>query len=239
MWEAIQRLWDIIQNPDQRAVISWIGGGIVVVGGGIWTVVKFFAERKKPDEKNGGGTKVIQSGLGHVSGRDTNFLGPVTIELSTKPIVQIQKPSFDRLDKNNSQNKTVANLLRQKHLSPAPVGAAGCDGGLHEALALLKTNEDAAALRLLSFAEHRTARITKDRKEAAIAYRNLGAIARLHDPKLALEFYEQALTHDPDDLESLYWAGSMQIEHGGLNKAQTRLERVLMLGRTEDQAYHE
>ena len=59
------------QNPDQRAVISWIGGGIVVVGGGIWTVVKFFAERKKPDEKKGGGTKVIQSGQGNASGRDT------------------------------------------------------------------------------------------------------------------------------------------------------------------------
>jgi tetratricopeptide (TPR) repeat protein len=56
-------------------------------------------------------------------------------------------------------------------------------------------------------AEKATAQAEKDPKEAAIAYRNLGAIAGLADPKRALEAYEKALALDPDDSESLYWAG--------------------------------
>ena len=39
----------------------------------------------------------------------------------------------------------------------------------------------------------------KDHKEEAIAYRNLGSIAGLADPKRALEAYEKAVALDPDD----------------------------------------
>jgi tetratricopeptide (TPR) repeat protein len=70
---------------------------------------------------------------------------------------------------------------------------------------------------------------------AAVAYRNLGAIAGLADPKRALEAYEKAVALDPDDLESLVWIGKIQIDHGELNEAQTRLERVLTLAKTDDQ----
>src|SRR4029450_1038796 len=72
----------------------------------------------------------------------------------------------------------------------------------------------------------KTEEAEKDRKEAAVAYRNLGAIARLADPKRALEAYEKALALDPDDIESLFWAGWIWRDYGDLNKAQTRLERA-------------
>jgi hypothetical protein len=91
LWDVIQKLWDVIQDPDKRAVISWIGGGIVVAAGGIWAVVKLLAERKKADEKKGGDTNVAVA-QGAASGRDTTFQGPVSFAPSTELIAQIQKP---------------------------------------------------------------------------------------------------------------------------------------------------
>src|SRR6202040_162499 len=111
-------------------------------------------------------------------------------------------------------------------------GAAEGDSRLQQALEFLKGDKITDATQLLrAFAEDKTARIGKDRKEAAIAYRNLGAIAGLADPKRALEAYERTAELDPDDLESLYWAGWIEIDHGDLNKAQARLERVLTLAK--------
>jgi tetratricopeptide (TPR) repeat protein len=111
---------------------------------------------------------------------------------------------------------------------------------LQQALYLLKTDKIAEATpHLNAVAEDKTALETtqaaKDRKVAAVAYRNLGAIAGLADPKRALEAYEKAVALDPDDLESLVWIGEIQIDHGDLNEAQTRLERVLTLAKTDDQ----
>src|SRR5207302_6435082 len=113
-------------------------------------------------------------------------------------------------------------------------GAAEGDARLQQALDLLKSNKIADATPLLNAvaedktarAGQETARAEKDRKEAAIAYRNLGAIAGLADPKRALEAYEKALALDPDDLESLYWAGVIQIDYGNLNEAEKRLFRA-------------
>jgi tetratricopeptide (TPR) repeat protein len=58
----------------------------------------------------------------------------------------------------------------------------------------------------------------------------------LADPKRALEAYEKAVELDPDDLDSLYWTGAIRIGYGDLNKAEARLQRVLTLAKTEDQA---
>jgi tetratricopeptide (TPR) repeat protein len=125
-------------------------------------------------------------------------------------------------------------------------GAAEGDARLQQALDLLKENKIADATRLLKAvaedktarAGQETARAEKDRKEAALAYRNLGAIAGLADPKRALEAYEKAIALDPDDLQSLFWAGWIQIDYGDLNKAEARLERVLTLAKTEDEAFY-
>ncbi|MGQ0445085.1 MAG: tetratricopeptide repeat protein [Beijerinckiaceae bacterium] len=120
--------------------------------------------------------------------------------------------------------------------------AEGADAGdslLEEALKLLRQNKPGEAVPLLAaFAKDKEAKIAADRKEAAIAYRNLGAIAGLGDPKRALEAYEKALALDPDDIESLYRAGAIQIDYGDLEKAQRRLERVLKLAETGDQALY-
>src|ERR1700730_2643277 len=129
---------------------------------------------------------------------------------------------------------------------------ASDDKRLQQALGLLKDNKVAEATQLLTavaedksahaeqasaHAEQAATQAEKDRKEAAIAYRNLGAIAGLRGPKSALEAYEKAASLDPGDIESLFWAGWIEIDHGDLDKAQTGLERVLKLA-TGDQAYY-
>ena len=84
----------------------------------------------------------------------------------------------------------------------------------------------------------RKPRAESARKEAAAAYRNLGAVAGLRDPKRALGAYEKAVALDPDDLPSLFWVGSIQIDYGDLKQAQARLERVLSLAKTDAQAFY-
>lgn len=51
-WRSVMlaSAWAFLQDPNNRAVIAWFGGGIVVVAGGIWAVVKFFSSRDKPKE---------------------------------------------------------------------------------------------------------------------------------------------------------------------------------------------
>ena len=90
-------------------------------------------------------------------------------------------------------------------------GAAEGDARLQQALDFLKENKIADATQLLNAvaedktarAGQETARAAMDRKEAAIAYSNLGAIVGLADPKRALEAYEKAIALDPDDVKSL------------------------------------
>ncbi len=104
-----------------------------------------------------------------------------------------------------------------------------------QALEFLKAGKIAEAVPLYQAeAAEKDATSRSSAKEAADAYRNLGAIAGLADPKRALEAYENAVKLNPDDLDSLYWVGRIQIYHGNLNEAQTRLESVLKLA-TGDQ----
>ena len=178
------------------------------------------------------------------------------------PIEQIQQPLVDQLATKDAQIAALTEALTKLNPSAAGPGAQQAVGGavqsivqgaeqgdrrLQQALDLLKDNKVGEASQLLAaVARDRTARAeqaitqaAKDRKEAAIAYRNLGAIAKLRDPKSALEAYEKAVSLDPDDIESLLGAGMIEIDHGDLSKAQTRLERVLSMAQNSNQPNYE
>jgi hypothetical protein len=72
-------------------------------------------------------------------------------------------------------------------VAAAAKGAAEGDERLQKALDLLKANKVAEAEVLFrDVAADKAVRIKQDRKDAAAAYRNLGAIAGLGDPKRAL-----------------------------------------------------
>jgi tetratricopeptide (TPR) repeat protein len=123
-------------------------------------------------------------------------------------------------------------------VTAAAAGAAEGDERLAKALDLLKANKVAEAAKLFrAVAADKAARIKRDSKDAAAAYRNLGAIAGLGDPKRALEAYMKAVELDPDDVESLLWVASLEKDRGNLSDAEMHYRRVLALATTDDRAW--
>ena len=120
-------------------------------------------------------------------------------------------------------------------VAEAQEGAAQGDERLQKALDLLKANKPQDAEPLFrTVAEEKAARVRTDRarlekdsKAAAAAYRNLGAIAGLGDPKRAQEAYAKALEYDGEDPEALYWYGYLNLLAGDLGEARRSLARLL------------
>jgi hypothetical protein len=66
-------LWDFLSDPANRAILTWLGGGLVVLAGGIWTVVKFFKGQKRAISPQTSRTKVRAEGGGIGGGRDVRI----------------------------------------------------------------------------------------------------------------------------------------------------------------------
>ena len=98
------------------------------------------------------------------------------------------------------------------------------------ALELLKAGKPEEAEPLLeAVAKDKAARFEQDRAEGAGAYRTLGAIAGLGDPKRARDAYAKALQLDPDDAESAYWHGYLNLLAGDLEVAERSLNHLIAL----------
>jgi tetratricopeptide (TPR) repeat protein len=121
-------------------------------------------------------------------------------------------------------------------VAAAATGAAEGDERLGRALDLLRQNKTSEATDLFrAVAADKEARIRQDRADAAAAYRHLGAIAGLGDPKRALDAYAKALELDADDVESLYWVSWLRMERGNLSEAKNGFQRVLALATIDNQ----
>jgi hypothetical protein len=66
--EMFASVWEFVQDESNRALISWVGGGIVVVIGGLWAVFKFSRSKQKPEVPPP--PTVSASGGGVAAGRD-------------------------------------------------------------------------------------------------------------------------------------------------------------------------
>jgi tetratricopeptide (TPR) repeat protein len=107
-------------------------------------------------------------------------------------------------------------------------GAIEGDDRLQRAVELLKAGKTAEAeLLFRAVAEDKAARVKQDSKDAAAAFRHLGVIAGLADPKRAREAYGRAVALDPEDREALYWHGWLQLIAGDLALAERDLNRLL------------
>ena len=107
-------------------------------------------------------------------------------------------------------------------------GAAQGDARLQRALEFLKAGKIASAEPLLrAVAADKEHTVSTAGKEAAEAYRNLGAIAGLADQKRAREAYGRAVALDPSDREALYWYGWLQLMAGDLSSADSDFNRLL------------
>jgi tetratricopeptide (TPR) repeat protein len=113
-------------------------------------------------------------------------------------------------------------------------GAAAGDRQLQHALDLLKAGDiDDASKQLRTVADEAHARIQEDSKRAATAWRNLGAIASVRDPKSAREAYARAVILDPEDTKSLYWEGWFEFQAGDLTAAERSYRRLLTLKQSD------
>lgn len=66
-------LLDLVNSPDKRAALSWLGAGIVMVASGIWAVIKFYSGRGKSDAASTPeNQKVIAKNGGVAAGRDAH-----------------------------------------------------------------------------------------------------------------------------------------------------------------------
>jgi len=120
-------------------------------------------------------------------------------------------------------------------VADAQEGAAQGDERLQKALDLLKANKPQDAEPLFrAVADEKAARVRTDRarlekdsKAAAAAYRNLGAIAGVGDPKRAREAYAKALEYDGEDPDALSRYGYLNFLAGDLGTAERTLARLL------------
>jgi tetratricopeptide (TPR) repeat protein len=229
-------LWKFVRNGKNREILSWLGGGAVVIVAGTWTLFTYLHVDKKP-----GATLTVVNSSGSVIAPGGVFNGPVNLG-----------PDQKRIDDKFDEIKVlVQQLIAASPAQAAPGreravgtaveaiarGADAGDGRLQQALDLLGAGKIQDASRLLQiFAENKTAQIVQDKEhlktdslDAAAAYRNLGAIAGLADPKSAREAYGRAVALDPDDREALYWHGWLQLLAGDLGLADRDLNRLLQV----------
>jgi tetratricopeptide (TPR) repeat protein len=115
-------------------------------------------------------------------------------------------------------------------VNAAANGAAKGDARLARAMELLQAGQIEAAEKLFrSVAEEKERAASAIGKEAAAAYRNLGAIAGLADPMRAREAYARAIELDPADREALYWSGYLRLLAGDANTAEQQLRKLLQI----------
>jgi hypothetical protein len=206
---ALASLKREIKQWRKWAVLSWIGGAAVVAGGSIWIAVTYYVDHNAAHDQAPNKEQIEQQS----AAQDALINQLAEQEVLIKRLAAEQEALIKRLQEKNPSTapgaeqavgaavSQVANLT--KMLAPGAEQAVGAavqsiaqgaeagDSGLKKALDLLKENKLTEATQLLAaFADEREARAEgasaqaeKDRKEAAVAYRNLGAIAGLGDPK--------------------------------------------------------
>lgn len=210
LWEAFKAsgLAEVFKNPDgswnwERIgdVLKGAGGALGAVVAGTFAFYKFRAEqRKKADEKKGGATNVTHSGPGPASGRDTRIGGNLVygadgrqvgeaVAEATGPLLDRLVDRVERLSAEKAGLSTQLDAARQALAEAIAATETQAEAGqprAAEALALLAAGKIAEAIALFEAeAKEKKAASRVSAKEAAAAYRHLGAIAGLADPKRA------------------------------------------------------
>jgi hypothetical protein len=70
-------IWSFLTQPENRAVLSWLGGGLVVICGGLWAALKFsLGRRGSAGGEAGGPSPASRVSAGHggiAGGRDVRI----------------------------------------------------------------------------------------------------------------------------------------------------------------------
>jgi tetratricopeptide (TPR) repeat protein len=191
--------------------------------------------------KSGGAYHAVGVKDGVAAGRDI-VNSPITLNrVDNTEVLRQGKETQDLVRQLLAQSRTQSMPDTERQVGQAVAEIAGeaeRDNRLQNALDLLRVNDIEGASRLLrAVAEDREARIARDRKETAAAYRHLGSIAGLSSPREALEAYQRAIQFDPTDGDSLVSAGWLEKERGQLDEADRHFHQAMALNGTNQQAH--
>ncbi len=80
----MSELWNYLTAPENRDMLTWLGGGLVVVCGGIWTVLTFFMSQKPPKGNNEAAPKPQRARSSRVTAKSGGIAGGRDVKISTQ-----------------------------------------------------------------------------------------------------------------------------------------------------------
>ena len=250
LWGVVHYFLDRNDKKDSAsAAVGIAGAGDIQIGGNV-------VIRASGLPKSAIGLAVLGLLLlGYAAFHSGNVVNVHTINMHIGPTKeqtqQITEDIVKKLERDNPNLLPSIEHGLRTAVGTIAQGAAQGDPRFEKVFTLLKEGKIEEALPLIiAIAEDNVARakqakeqaqqaaqqVDKYHKEAASVYSTAGVLASLSDPKRALEYFEQALKYDPNDLVGLVGSGGLlQSNYGNLDKAQARLEHALTLAKTDDQ----
>jgi tetratricopeptide (TPR) repeat protein len=229
MADFLKDIWEAI--PGDNAATKWatlaaIAAVIMFVG---W-IFGLFTKPKKPDPDTAH-TEAVAGGA-------TEKLAEKLIEQANRAQAAESEAGALRGQVDEQENQISAlteaiESLQERRQEASLENRATIDDALAQ-LAEGRAEEATALLRTI--AEEKAAAGAAANREAAAAYRHLGAMAFLNDTREALSAYTKAVELDPDDADGWNELGHLQRRLGELADAERSYQKVLALGnRIEDQ----
>jgi tetratricopeptide (TPR) repeat protein len=205
---------------------------IAVLRGTITHTVRQFEEFASWCSKNPGHAAALGILLGVIL-----FVVGTIIEIALTYMSSSSSASVTQQLVTSASTRATPAAEQQVGAAVASIAKGASEGDMlqQKAFDLLKENKSAEAAALLhEYAVEQTKEIAKNTKNVAMAWRNLGAIAGLNDPKRALDAYKEALKFDQDDVASLYGSGEILSNRGDLPNAEKQFSRVVALTKESD-----
>ena len=171
------------------------------------------------------------------------LIGFKGVQALIAPVPQLTAAQVEEIVKRNVAGSGQPDRPGQLQAAAGAVtataeAAAAGDKRQQQALDLLKAGKTSEATDLLAaLAADKEAQAKQNSKQAAAAYRNLGAIAGLKDPKRAFDAYAKAVALDPEDVESLLPLAYLEEQRGDLAAADGHYRQLLALSATEERAW--
>ena len=163
-----------------------------------------------------GGLKQIWSWVGPQTKSENDIQ---TIEAILDKLMAVREVKVEVEKERDELGKAIISLQRQSGLQR------------EEALEALKAGRtDKAEALFLAIAEERSKNVSTANKEAAEAWRHVGALAFLHNTQKALAAYAGATKLQPDNPEGWNRLGLLQMRVGKLDAAKKSYLKVLSLG---------
>ncbi len=220
----------ISKNKDALSIIVPVVSAFV---GGVFALYKWRSKEKAGNNKKQAPQQKVTADHGSIAvaagdGSTVTIHAPSDTTEIVKALLKSHERELARRDQlEQIQQEEIKDLTAAVARLQACMQNPERPPDLPRAMEELKAGRTETAEDLLRrFAEKQIAAGVQARKEAAEAYRHLGALAFLHDTYKALECYQQAVELDPDDPDGWNRLGHVYLRLGELSKAEDAYNKV-------------